>query len=280
MTPDHVIFLHIPKTAGTTLIKVLRNQYGRSSIFSIYSQPTSDDAERFVSLPQQVRDRYRLLQGHWPFGMHKFFSGECRYISAMRDPVDRLVSEYYYILRIPDHYLHEQVTSCNMSLEDFVTSDITTELDNGQLRLLAGCEKEVPFGQIGKEHLEMAKQNIEKHFDVVGLTKRFDETLLLYKHFLGWKRYPYYHRRNVTAARPSSDTATPESLSLIAERNRFECALYEWVKERFEEQINKYDGDFSAELAQFRSFNSLYQRWLPDVRKPKWMQKRLKRTSA
>jgi hypothetical protein len=176
---SHVVFTHIPKTAGTTLRKILDKQYGRRRIFSIY-RPKPEAVERLLRLPQSQRDQYRLITGHWPFGLHEHFSGKSCYISMMRDPVKRLISEYYYILSLPSHYLYSAVTEGGMSLENYVLSDLAPDIDNGQLRLLAGFEGEVPCGSIRDEHLEQAKQNIEKYYPVVGLTERFDESILLF----------------------------------------------------------------------------------------------------
>ena len=271
MGNTHTIFLHIPKTAGTTLIKILRKQYGRKNTFSIYGNPTSVAADQFCSLPQEVREGYRLLQGHWPYGMHKQFTGEVAYISVMREPIGRLISEYYYILRTPYHYLHSTLINENVSLDEFLTSDLTVELDNSQLRLLAGCERDVPFGGITSVHLELAKKHIEDHFAVVGLMSHFDETLLFYKKYLGWKREPYYHRRNVTSKTKKTNEAGEESLKIIRERNRYECQLYEWVRERFFHQMHNWDGDFDYELEQFQRKNKKFQRWTVDLKKPKWL---------
>ena len=267
---EHIVFLHIPKTAGTTLVKILRRQYGRKYSYPILGN-LHESVVAFTSKSQVDRDCYRLIRGHWPFGLHEYFSGKTKYISVMRDPLERLISLYYYIKRIPSHYLYEQVTSRNLSLDEFLTGDLSAELDNGQLRLLAGCEKTVPVGGIRQEHLDLAKNNIENHFAVVGLTKRFDETLLLYKHMLGWKRYPYYHRLNVTASRPPVEAATPETIKFVLQRNRFEVELFDWVSERFEQQIAEFPGDFEAGLTHFQKRNGLYQQWTIDVRKPKWM---------
>ncbi len=271
MQQDHTIFLHIPKTAGTTLIKILRKQYGRRKTFSIYGNPTSVAADSFCALSQKTRDKYRLLQGHWPYGMHEKFSGETRYISIMREPVGRLISEYYYILRTPYHYLHSTLVNDNVSLDEFLTSDLTIELDNSQLRLIAGCEKNIPFGGITSKHLDLAKKHIKDKFFVVGLMSHFDETLLLYKKYLGWKQYPYYHRRNVTAPKKKTGGASEESLKKIRERNSHECQLYEWVQEHFFQQLHEGGADFESELKRFQRNNELYQRWTIDLRKPKWL---------
>ncbi|MEO5579030.1 MAG: hypothetical protein ABIR58_00110 [Gemmatimonadaceae bacterium] len=71
-----------------------------------------------------------------------------------------------------------------MSLHDFVTNPPFREVDNDQTRRIAG--EEPPLGRCTSAMFELAKQNLRRHFRVVGVTDRFDETLLLMKQAFGW----------------------------------------------------------------------------------------------
>lgn len=44
---------------------------------------------------------------------------------------------------------------------------------------MSGVEKSVPFGKVTREMLEQAKENLMCHFKVIGLTERFDESMML-----------------------------------------------------------------------------------------------------
>ena len=272
MKPDHVIFVHIPKTAGSTLNKILRDQYGRRHTFWMHPPHCAAEVASFCARSEEELQKIRLVQGHWPYGLHSVLPGTTSYIAVMRAPVDRLISLYYYIRRNPVHYLYDRVADGGMSLDEFVSSNLTCELDNGQLRLLAGCEREVSFGGITEEHLALAKRNIENNFASVGLTHRFNETLLLFYMALGWKRLPYYHNRNVTAKRPAVESLSPEVMAITRDRNQYEIELFDWVSKRFDEQIDGFD-DFQDTLKRFRYRNAVFQKWTPDIRRPKWMKK-------
>ena len=80
-------------------------------------------------------------------------SGKSKYITFLRDPVERLISHYHYVLRRPKHYLYEQVVKDGLSLSDYVTSDISPELSNHQVRMISGRED----GELGLSDLEQAK---------------------------------------------------------------------------------------------------------------------------
>jgi hypothetical protein len=61
------------------------------------------------------------------------------------------VSFYNYVHEEPRHYLHEQVATAGMAMDDFLISDMTIELANLQVRMPTGTEKYVPFGALTKE---------------------------------------------------------------------------------------------------------------------------------
>src|ERR1043165_3931345 len=133
---DLLIFLHIPKAAGTTLHSILEMHYAPANQCSIYDP---EQAAKVLPLaPRVQREAIRLLKGHLAFGLHEHLIGQSTYITLVRDPVDRIASHYYYVKRMPGHYLHNAVVGQNMSLQDYASSKLTDELDNGQLRLLAG----------------------------------------------------------------------------------------------------------------------------------------------
>ena len=86
----------------------------------------------------------------------------------------------------------------------------------------------------------------------VGVTERFDESLLVFRHTLGWERDDvYYLPRLVNPHRPAATELSAAVRSVIAERNRFDLALYEWAAARFDEQAQGL-GDELTELDSLR----------------------------
>lgn len=255
---DNLIFLHVPKAAGSTLHPILERHFPKNVRHSFY-----DDVEnrmaRFRSLPLAERSRIRLLKGHFPYGLHDSLVGKTTYITLLRDPVERVVSHYYYVKRTPRHYLYDQVVSGKMSLADYVRSGITGELDNGQVRLLAGFDQTIPYGACTREHLDMAKYHAEQDFALVGLTERFDESLVLMCIVLGWTWLPYYRNLNVTKARPKHREIDPDIIAAIRETNRFDIELYEWVTERFNQLAHQHRDELSARLQRLSRINKVYQ---------------------
>lgn len=257
MDYDNLIFLHIPKAAGSTLHPVLERHYSKRAYRTI-SVP--DQLEAFKQMPDEERRRIRLLKGHMPFGMHTYLTGNSRYITLLRHPAERVVSHYYYVKRRPGHYLHHHLES-GMSLAEFASAGLSGEMDNGQVRLLSGHDQDIPCGACTRDLLDTAKRNIEDHFAVAGLTERFDESLVLMTIELGWNWTPYYLNRNVTQDKPVAKQIDPIALKAIEQANPLDFELYEWASQRFQNQLDQHRQDVDAGIARLDRANHLYRPW-------------------
>lgn len=252
-----VIFLHIPRTAGVTLDAILERQYKLDRFFSLYSP---EDVDKFKKISPEDKQKIDLLNGHFmSCGVHELLPQPCTYITIMRNPIDRIISHYYFVRRSRSHYLHEEILSREMSLKDYVSSEISIEVNNGQTRLIAGW-KENPGIGIGKcppEMLETAKKNIEEHFAVVGLTEEFDKTLVLFKQALGWTE-TFYTKRNQTKNRKAVKEVPQEIIKIIESYNDLDLELYKFAQTRFQETIERQGDVFERELQKFLSLNEKY----------------------
>lgn len=257
MDYDNLIFLHIPKAAGSTLHPVLERHYSKRSYRTI-SLP--EQLEAFKEMPHAARRHIRLLKGHMPFGMHAHLEGRSRYVTLLRHPAERVVSHYYYVKRRPGHYLHHHIAD-GMNLADFASAGLSGELDNGQVRLLSGHDQDIPPGQCTRDLLDNAQRNIEQHFAVAGLTERFDESLALMAITLGWHWTPYYLNRNVTQDKPVARQIDPAALAAIEAANPLDFELYDWVSQRFQHQITRRQPEIDTRVAQLHRANRLYRPW-------------------
>lgn len=253
-----IIFIHIPKAAGTTLKHIIERQYRRSEIFSIREKLAGKSLEEFRQLPDEVKRPLKIVKGHINFGVHDALPQASTYITVIRDPIERICSHYYYVLRMANHYLHDQVVAQQMSLKDYVCSGISLELDNCQTRVLASGEAGgVPFGECSTETLELAKQHLQEHFAVVGIAERFDETLVLLKELFGWSM-PFYARLNVTQNRPKLRSLPDADLAAIRQQNQIDLELYRFANQLLDEQIQQHVKFFKLKLYTFKILNRLY----------------------
>ncbi|MCI0728869.1 MAG: hypothetical protein L0332_19435, partial [Chloroflexi bacterium] len=68
-----IIFLHIPKTAGTTLNAILDSYYPREKSYTTYSTPRYPDGslEELKAFTEAEKARLDLIEGHLAFGVHE-----------------------------------------------------------------------------------------------------------------------------------------------------------------------------------------------------------------
>lgn len=245
---DTVIYLHIHKTAGTTLQQIIDRQYDPAQIWTFGDRHRFDD---FRELGETQKAGISLLRGHMIFGLHEFMPGASTYFTVLREPVERVVSFLYHIRRRP----FEGVRCDHLSLIELLESRQISTMDNGQTRMLAGGEQyEYPFGECTDELLQVAKRNLRESFSVVGLFEHFDETLLLLQRTFGWQNL-YYVRENVSPGRPSSDELPVATVDLIAEHNRLDLQLYEYARRLFEEQVQGQGPQFPLDVRRYQRAN-------------------------
>jgi hypothetical protein len=256
-----IIFTHIPRSGGTTLARILETQYRSDEQFLFYVREkggnTDEALTEFAGLPDERRKKLKLLFGHTSFGIHEGYESYT-YITLLRDPVERAVSYYYYIITQPGHYLHEMVLRNRMRLEDFVASGMSTELDNIQTRQISGV-KDVRYGKCTATMLDSAKLNLVRQYAICGITERFDESVLLMKRLFGWE-YPFYLKRNVISAKPPIKEIPESTVEMIKRSNDLDVQLYQFALARFQASIAEQDRSFHHELEAFRKYNGVLGR--------------------
>lgn len=244
-----LIFLHIPKTAGTTFARILRRYYSRNQM-----RHFSDAAERqeFLTLPDSEKRRYRVLHGHMEFGIHEHLSQPFTYLTFLRDPLERAISLYYFVREQPENRNYEKVQQ--LPLDEFVANEFRAQhLDDRQTRLLSGVHTD---GPCTPDMLEQAKHNLAAHFSMIGLTERFDEAVIMARRQFNWPR-PFYYKRLVSN-RPQVEQLPESVLAVLRDYNQFDLQLYEYACQLFDERVRRQPPSFPREVATFQRINTLY----------------------
>jgi hypothetical protein len=262
---EKVCFIHIPKAGGTTLNHILMRNYplGRIKTFSPSISPHFDQSD-----PKALRRKllgYYCIIGHLGFGFTQYLDKNVHLFTMLRKPVDRVVSLYYFIFQDVNHYLHQQFTQDQPTLEEFVRERFTQETSNGQTRQLASLHmKDLNFAdkvELGEADLAQAINNLNR-CSLVGLVDKFDLFLLLGRKLFGWRDI-FYLKRNVTRKRAGVKDLSAETLRLIEKENELDLQLYSHAQALFAAQLESFAGQIYEELEQFRKMNaslSFYQR--------------------
>jgi hypothetical protein len=252
-----LIFMHIPKTGGMSMFAGLCKEYG-TNIADMYNMTSADVAPAAEVIQNPSTSIYC---GHFPFGLHEWFTRPSYYAAVLREPVSRVLSLYFYIVQYR-LVIHRIAQVKKMSLgelfstrnapdyyEDFLPwiegeeslglflDCPSAELDNGMVRRFSGFGlKEEPCP---REALDQARENIERYFSAVGVLEQYPKTLGLLRETFEW---PWLQELRVNVGSHARKKEKPQVADdlrkRIAAMNELDTALYEWVVERFEKHCD------------------------------------------
>lgn len=241
-------FVHIEKTAGSTLLSILRRSFGtrHCDIRLPLAKRTSEDRDHRALVDaadlRRVRRLYRNLRGISGHNVkpHANLADECpeiRYITILRDPLVRFRS--HFLNRGPGH-----------TREDFDRWTSSAWVQNWQTKMIAG-----------EPNAEKAIELIATRFGFVGLTERFDESLVLLNHWFNEPDFnPHYRpvnrlrdkRRPRDVARQQYDMSYLESdvaIERMREVNAEDQKVYDFVTSTiYPRQHAAHPGDLEAEV--------------------------------
>ena len=292
-----ILFLHIPKSGGTTLTSCLTNCYynKEATISEIGENPLlkhfyegdifyypigfyKDPPNWFPNyvIPILNSQRLRVVSGHFSYGIHKHIPAQTKYITILREPVERIISLYYHLLStkiiskkisleqfiegIPDEGWLVNLIKWHPIIPEFHESEIRKYskciVDNDQTRRISGIE--TLFGKCNESMFLSACENITKNFELVGLTEKFNETLLLLSSRLGWKNEMQYLPKLVNKGKPRIDQIPDYLLAKIDQLNYWDRKLYDFVKRLFEKNIEELGPNFKQKIERFDLSNKKY----------------------
>ncbi|HEC84763.1 MAG: hypothetical protein DRR08_26700 [Candidatus Parabeggiatoa sp. nov. 2] len=226
-----LFFLHIPKTAGTSLRKLIKKEYpGKACLYLYYPAPFQPAVikEIHANLPAA-----KVLYGHFSFGIHQLLGIQGHYVAFLRNPIERVISFYNHNARQSDTPYYAAIQE-GLSLLDMLQSERIPETNNHVTRIIACCG--LPGMLDDTRVLEQALDNIEKHFCFVGLVERFAESVNLLGKKLGWKSSHTIPYLNVDTTKPLHQIDA-QTQAALEKYNRLDMLLYEHVNQRY---IMKY----------------------------------------
>ncbi len=138
---EAVIFLHVPKTAGTTLNRLIEWEYKLPEMYSVDPVLFAWSAAHLRNLPESRLRRTRMFKGHMLFGLHEVLPQSSTYITVLRDPIERVLSAFFFMRTYKLHPLYWKFRREKWTLEEFVRRSTR---DNVQCKIIAGADYHSP----------------------------------------------------------------------------------------------------------------------------------------
>ena len=225
-------FLHIPKTAGTTMVHILRAQYRSRGQFA-FTGDADDDARRYNSLSVQARDRIELFSGHAPITTGVGPADSCTTITILREPVSRVQSFCKHVSEGKSPYLLKAFPPARFDLDEFLWSG-NEELFNLQTKMLVNHRHSSSPWPAELSDSRMLGTAVDNLFDKVvhfGLQEHFRESVERFRSAFGWGPVRYTMRNYVRSGKRLQ--FREHHLQRIAELNRLDMELYQIAEAQF-----------------------------------------------
>lgn len=258
-----IVFIHIPKTAGTTLHEILVKQF----------PPEQVCPERFNGLAGYAcadLARWRLFSGHFDFTNAQLIPGQKLFVTVLRDPVKRLNSLYYFQRAhhpeiAQQDSLHLAKLASRLSPAEFFALDEVRahpSINNAMTQVLSGMwpmyrwEHAYP-DYAERRDLDMAallKKAITNmdSLSAIGTTERFDDSLEYIMTSIGMETPALYESKMVLDKISTEDPGlhtverrefSPYELELIQPLIEYDIQLYNIATARLNAFVAKNNAE-------------------------------------
>lgn len=241
---DFVYFLHIPKTAGTSVANTLVSLFPEDQVL------THDQINSVRKHPREIFLNASFYHGHFTHEVYgRRLPKQPSYIlTFLRDPIEHFVSTFFhlkidptftYTIRLyPDKAfavkVHDFVKDC--SIEEFLESEYSALYDNFQTRyLVRGLSSD--YLDLEDELLLPIAQRFLLQLPFFGLTERFDDSMIMLGHCLDLPQAPKPQKANRSRNKPRSFSLSADTRQEIERRTASDQQLYRLAQQAFEARL-------------------------------------------
>ncbi|XP_056635120.1 heparan sulfate 2-O-sulfotransferase pipe isoform X2 [Diorhabda carinulata] len=268
---DLIFFNRVPKVGSQTLMELMRRLSIRNDFG--FHQDMVQRVETIRLSPEDQAILAALISSYDPpavYIKHVCFTNvsnfglpEPIYINLVRDPVERVISWYYYV-RAPWYYVERKIAFPDIPLPDpkwlkkdfeecVLSGDRECKYLRGEIREGIGDHRRqsmffcghhpecLPFNTQGA--LERAKRAVEQNYAVVGVLEDLNTTLTVFERYiprffegasdLYWNEISRYNPINKNNFKPP---VSEEVKNMVRKNFTKEIEFYEFCKQRLHKQ--------------------------------------------
>lgn len=235
-----LVFDHLPKTAGQAVNKWLRRTLGGDAVTPNMVAYHNEAIRRYGG-------RYSVISGHIEFD-HTLFDPRYKYITCIREPVDRYVSWLYFMLGNPaeDARLRAAVADFIASEGEPVPEGVPFFQSNAYVGHFAAISDRVATDD--QQRLDRAISVIQE-FDVWGLYDNLEAFLVDTAKLLDTGSPAPLESVNRTEKRPAVADLPPRLRTRIEEINALDIAFYAALQSQRGRRLGRLASLFSKAQA-------------------------------
>jgi hypothetical protein len=219
-------FLHIQKTAGTSLWRRLHHTFDESQL---YPGPADDKVPDRTLVPEYLverfaarRDEIRVVTGHFPLCTTELLDAEFRTFTVLRHPVERTIS-------VLQHHRDLTPADRDLPLEEIYDDPVRQLMVRNHMIKMVGLRlDEMTDGALTDIEFDLARLDRAKRrlseIDVVVIQPRFEQFCAALETRFGWDLGP-----SQKANRSTPVDVSDALRERIADDNRLDIEFYEFA---------------------------------------------------